>query len=51
MTKPQPVESPETAADAIEQCARICEALCDSGEDDEKLIAAAAAMRARAWDT
>lgn len=38
------------ADDAIESCARLCEALCDGGEDDEKLIAAAASIRARAWD-
>ena len=50
MVQTEPTESPE-AAEAIELCARICEALCDGGEDDEKLIAAAAAMRDRAWDT
>ena len=50
MTNPEPPESPDAASDVIEQCARVCEALCDGGEDDANLIAAAAAMRARAWD-
>ena len=50
MAKPATTESPEPAADDIERCARICEALCDGGEDDEKLITAAAAIRARGWD-
>lgn len=38
-------------ADTAEQAARVCEALCDGGPGDDKLTAAAKAIRDGAWDS
>lgn len=58
MVKPAPTESRDPVAEAIEHCARICEALMSGiAAPDEKtaaidaaLATAAAAIRDRAWD-